>query len=388
MRRVYLDNAATTPTDPRVREAMLPYFTDIFGNPSSIYLEGREARKAVDRARTQVADALGAVADEIILLSGGTEADNLALRGTVYAPGVKGKHIITSSIEHHAVLETCHQLEKEGCEVTYLPVDSFGMVDPADVKKSLKAETILVSIMHANNEIGTIQPVRDIAAIAREAGVLMHTDAVQTVGALPVDVNELGVDLLSVSSHKLYGPKGVGCLFVRKGVRLRPVLTGGAQERKRRAGTENVPGMVGFGKAMELAGMEQEERATRITALRDELIGGLLAAIPEVTLNGHPTLRLPNNANIAVRYVEGESICLNLDFAGIAASSGSACSSDSLEPSHVLLAIGMSPEHAHGSLRFSLGKSTTPEDIAHVIEQLPPIIEKLRAMSPLYHGAS
>ncbi|MCL4368958.1 MAG: cysteine desulfurase NifS [Actinobacteria bacterium] len=388
MRRVYLDNAATTPTDPRVLEAMQPYFTEIFGNPSSIYLEGREARKAVDLARTQVADALGASPDEIILLSGGTEADNLALTGVARAPGVKGKHIITSAVEHHAVLETCHQLEKDGCEVTYVPVDSYGLVDPEEVRKALRPDTILVSVMHANNEIGTIQPIREISRIAKEAGVLMHTDAVQTVGALSTDVKELGVDLLSVSSHKLYGPKGVGCLFTRKGVRLRPLLQGGAQERKRRAGTENVPGIIGFGKAMELAGAEREERANRITGLRDELIQGLLAAIPEVSLNGHPELRLPNNVNIAIKYVEGESICLNLDFAGIAASSGSACSSDSLEPSHVLLAIGISPENAHGSLRFSLGKSTTSEDITYVVEQLPPIIEKLRAMSPLYHGSA
>ncbi len=387
MRRVYLDHAATTPTDPRVLETMQPYFTETFGNPSSIYLEGREARKAVDLARTQVAESLGAGPDEIILLSGGTEADNLALTGVVRAPGAKGKHIITSAVEHHAVLETCHQLEKEGYEVTIVPVDSCGLVDPEEVRKALRPDTILISVMHANNEIGTIQPIREISNIAKEAGVLVHTDAVQTVGALPVDVNELGVDLLSISSHKLYGPKGVGCLFARKGVRLRPLMQGGAQERKRRAGTENVPGIVGFGKAMELVGAEREERSNRITGLRNDLIRGLLDAIPEVSLNGHPELRLPNNVNIAVKYVEGESICLNLDFAGIAASSGSACSSDSLEPSHVLLAIGISPENAHGSLRFSLGKSTTSEDIAYVIEQLPPIIEKLRAMSPLYHGA-
>ncbi len=387
MRRVYLDNAATTPTDPRVLEAMQPYFTQVFGNPSSIYLEGREARKAVDGARTRIAEILGADPDEIILLSGGTEADNLAIKGVAYSPAVKGNHIITSSVEHHAVLETCHMLEKDGFEVTYLPVDGLGLVDPADVERALRPDTILVTVMHANNEIGTVQPVSEISRIAREAGVLMHTDAVQTVGALPVNVGELGVDMLSVSSHKLYGPKGVGCLFVRKGVRLRPTIQGGAQERKRRAGTENVPGIIGFGRAMELADAEREERAERLIILRDELIRGLLEAIPEVNLNGHPELRLPNNVNIAIKYVEGESICLNLDFAGIAASSGSACSSDSLEPSHVLLAIGMSPENAHGSLRFSLGKSTNREDIDYVRETLPPIIEKLRAMSPLYHGA-
>ncbi len=386
MRRVYLDNAATTPTDPRVLEEMKTYFAETFGNPSSIYLEGREARKAVELARSRVAEALGADPDEIILLSGGTEADNLAIRGTAFAPGVKGKHIITSAVEHHAVLETCHMLEKDGFEVTYVPVDGHGLVDPDEVKKALRPDTILISVMHANNEIGTVEPVGEIARIAAEAGVRMHTDAVQTVGALPVDVRELGVDMLSVSSHKLYGPKGIGCLFLRKGVRLRPLLTGGAQERHRRAGTENVPGIVGFGRAIELAVIEREERAAGMTALRDVLIRGLLEAIPEVTLNGHPELRLPNNVNIAVRYVEGESICLNLDFAGIAASSGSACSSDSLEPSHVLLAIGISPENAHGSLRLSLGKSTTREDVDYVIEKLPPIIEKLRAMSPLYHG--
>ncbi len=386
MRRVYLDNAATTPTDPRVLEAMLPYFTDVFGNPSSIYLEGREARKAVDLARSRIAEALGANPDEIILLSGGTEADNLAIKGAAYSPSAKGNHIITSAVEHHAVLETCHLMEKNGFEVTYVPVDGYGMVDPEVVRKALRPTTILISVMHANNEIGTIQPVGEISRIAREAGVLMHTDAVQTVGALPVDVRELGVDLLSVSSHKLYGPKGIGCLYVRKGVRLRPILQGGAQERKRRAGTENVPGIVGFGKATELAAAEQSSRAEQMIRLRDELIRGLLESMPEVNLNGHPELRLPNNVNIAIKYVEGESICLNLDFAGIAASSGSACSSDSLEPSHVLLAIGMSAENAHGSLRFSLGKSTTDEDIDYVKEKLPPIIEKLRAMSPLYHG--
>ncbi len=386
MRFIYLDHAATTPTHPEVVEAMIPYIREKFGNPSSIYSIAKEIREAVETSRKQVADALGANPEEIIFTSGGTEADNHAIEGVLYGSPQGKDHIITTSIEHHAVLEVCHYMEKRGFKVTYLRVDGEGLVDPEEVRKSITPRTALVSVMHANNEIGTIQPIEEISKITREAGVYLHVDAVQTVGALDVDVNNLGVDLLSVSAHKLYGPKGIGCLYVRKGTKLDSFIHGGAQERKRRAGTENVPGIIGFGKAMELARLERKERAEHLLPLRDKLITGILERVPDSFLNGHPTLRLPNNVNVRFKYIEGESICLNLDFLGIAASTGSACSSESLEPSHVLLSIGVSPEEAHGSVRFTLGRDNSEEDIDYVLENLPVVVEKLRAMSPLYPG--
>ncbi len=383
MKRIYLDYSATTPTHPEVVKAMLPYFTDVFGNPSSIHSYGQEAKGAIEEARVKVADLIGARGEEIIFTSGGTEADNFALKGVAFANESKGNHIITGSIEHHAVIETCKFLERRGFLVTCLPVDEYGLIDPGDVKKTITDKTILISVMQANNEMGTIEPIAEIGRIARDAGIYFHTDAVQVVGHIPVDVNELGVDLLSMSAHKLYGPKGVGALYIRKGTKLIPFMHGGDQERRRRASTENIPGIVGLGKAVELARQEMGEEAERLTYLRDRLIKGLLERIDHTHLNGHPLKRLPNNVNVSVDFVEGESMLLNLDLEGICASTGSACSSSSLEPSHVLLALGLSPEQAHGSLRFSLGKWTGGEEIERVLEVLPRVVAKLRDMSPL-----
>ncbi len=362
---------------------MLPYFTDVFGNPSSIYSYGQEAKGAIEEARSKVADLIGAQSEELVFTSGGTEADNFAIKGVAYTNEHKGNHIITTSIEHHAGMETCKSLERRGVRVTYLPVDEHGLVDPDNVRRAITDKTILISVMHANNEMGTIEPIAEIGKIAREARIYFHTDAVQTVGHIPVDVNELGVDLLSMSAHKLYGPKGVGALYVRGGTKLLPFMHGGEQERRRRASTENVPGIVGFGRAIELAKQEMDEEAERLTYLRDQLIKGLLERIDHIRLNGHLTKRLLNNVNVSVDFVEGESMLLNLDLEGICASTGSACSSSSLEPSHVLLALGLSPELAHGSLRFTLGRENTSEDIDYVLEVLPKIVAKLRAMSPL-----
>jgi cysteine desulfurase len=383
MKRIYLDYAATTPTHPEVVTAMLPYLNDAFGNPSSIHSFGQEAKGAIEEARETIAALIGAKTDEIVFTSGGTEADNFAIKGVAYANEHRGNHIITSSIEHHAVIEPLKFLERRGFEIAHLPVDKYGMVDPQDVRKAVNEKTILISVMHANNEIGTIEPIAEIGTIAKERGVYFHTDAVQTVGHIPVDVNELGVDLLAISAHKLYGPKGVGALYIRKGTKIAAFMHGGEQERRRRASTENVPGIVGFGKAVEVAQNEMGAEAERLTLLRDELIEALLERIDRVQLNGHPSKRLPNNVNVSVQFVEGESMLLNLDMEGIAASTGSACSSSSLEPSHVLLALGLSHEQAHGSLRFTLGRETTEEGIERVLEVLPPIVAKLRSMSPL-----
>jgi len=386
MQRIYLDYAATTPAHPEVVKVMLPYFTDAFGNPSSIHSYGQEAKEAIEEARVNIANLIGAHDDEIVFTSGGTEADNLALKGVAFANESRGNHIITSSIEHHAVLETCQFLERMGFNMTYLPVDGYGLVDPDDVKKEITSKTILISIMHANNEIGTIEPITEIGRIARESEVYFHTDAVQTVGHIPVDVNELGVNLLSISAHKLYGPKGVGALYIRKGTKLSPTMHGGEQERRRRASTENVPGIIGFGLAAELAGQEISEETPRLTHLRDRLIKGLLECIDHTQLNGHPIIRLPNNVNISINFVEGESMVLNLDLEGICVSTGSACSSSSLEPSHVLVSIGLLPEQAHASLRLTLGKWTSDGDVERVLEVLPRIVSRLRAMSPLLKG--
>ncbi len=383
MCRIYLDHAATTPTHPDVVKAMLPFFTDAFGNPSSIYSYGQEAKAAVEKARTKTAELIGARSEEIAFTSGGTEADNFALKGVAYANGHKGNHIITTSIEHHAVMEVCKFLGKRGFTITYLPVDEYGLVDPDDVRKAITTKTMLISIIHANNEVGTIEPVSEIGKIAKEAEVFFHTDAVQTVGHIPVNVDELKVDLLSISAHKFYGPKGVGALYVRKGTKLVSLMQGGEQEKMRRAGTENVPAVVGLGKAAELAGQELDKEAERLVGLRDKLIKGLMDKVDHIRLNGHPTTRLPNNINVSVDFVEGESMLLNLDLEGICASTGSACSSASLEPSHVLLALGLSPEQAHGSLRFTLGRENSEEDMERVLDVLPGIVGKLRAMSPL-----
>ncbi len=386
MDRIYLDYAATTPVHPDVLEAMRPYFTESFGNPSTIYSYGQEARGAVEEARASVAGLISSRPEEIVFTSGGTEADNYAIEGAAYANEKRGNHIVTTAIEHHAVLETCKFLEKRGFSLTYLPVDSYGLVDPDAVKKALTPQTVLVSVMHANNEVGTIEPLAEISKVTREAGILFHTDAVQTAGHIPVDVNELGVDLLSMSAHKLYGPKGVGALYIRKGKNLVSFMHGGEQEKRRRAGTENVPGIVGFGKAAELARKEILQEDKRLTGLRDRLISGLLERIDHARLNGHPVKRLPNNVNLSIDFIEGESMCLNLDMEGICASTGSACSSGSLEASHVLLAMGLRHEQAHGSLRFTLGKWTTADEIEKVIPALASIVAKLRAMSPLMKG--
>ncbi len=383
MNRIYLDNAATTAVAPAVLEAMLPYFTEVYGNPSSIHATGREAHKAVDAARRQVAAAINAQPSEIYFTAGGSESDNWAIKGTAFARKSKGNHIITTAIEHHAVLHTCQWLEKQGFEVTYLPVDEYGMVSPADVEAAITDRTILISVMMANNEIGTIQPIAEIGEIAHRHGVLFHTDAVQAMGAIPVDVQALQADMLSMSAHKFHGPKGVGALYIRKGVKLDVFMAGGAQERGQRAGTENLAGIVGMGKAIELAVAGMADSAARMTVLRDKLIRGILERIPDVKLNGHPDIRLPNNVNVSVRYIEGEALLLRLDLAGISASSGSACTSGSLDPSHVLLAIGLPHEIAHGSLRLTLGTDTTEADIDAVLDKLPGIVKDLRAMSVL-----
>jgi len=383
LRRIYLDYAATTPTHPEVVKAMLPYFTEVFGNPSSLHSYAQETKGAMEEVRAKIASFIGAQDDEIIFTSGGTESDNTAIKSIAYANENKGNHIITSAIEHHAVLEPCKFLERRGFSVTYLPVDENGMVTPDNVRRAITDKTILISIMHANNEIGTIQPIAEIGKIARRAGVYFHTDAVQTTEHLPIDVNELGVDLLSMSAHKLYGPKGVGALYVRKGTKLIPLMHGGGQESGRRATTHNVPGIVGLGRAIEIAQMEMGEETERLTSLRDKLITGLMNRIESTRLNGHPQNRLPNNVNVSISFVEGESMCLNLDLEGICASTGSACTSGNLEPSHTLLALGLSHQDAHGSLRFTLGKWTSEEDIDRVLEVLPRIVAKLRAMSPL-----
>ncbi len=378
---VYMDHSATTQVDPAVTQAMLPYFSEKFGNPSSLYAIGREARRAIEEARQKVADLIGARKEEIIFTGSGTESDNLAIKGTAYRHRKKGNHIITSSIEHHAVLNPCKYLESQGFKVTYLPVSKEGLVNPDDAAKAITPQTILITIMHANNEIGTIQPIEEIGKIAREKNIPFHTDAVQTAGKIPVNIETLGVSLLSMSAHKIYGPKGVGALYIKKGTLIEPLLHGGGHERNLRSSTENVPGIVGFGKACELA-KERMPEEERIAALRDLLIKGVLE-IKESYLNGHPTKRLPNNANFRFSYIEGESMVLNLDMKGISASTGSACSSTSLEPSHVLLAIGLKPEEAHGSLRLTLGKENTKEDVEYVLSVLPEVVGKLRMMSPL-----
>ncbi len=383
MGRIYLDYAATTPVHPEVVKAMLPYFSEVFGNPSAIYSCGQEAAAALEEARAKVAGLIGSRSEEIVFTSGGTEADNMALIGVANAMRSRGNHIITTAIEHHAIIEAARFLEKNGFELTYLGVDDQGIVDPEDVRRAITDKTILVSVMLANNELGTIQPLAEISRATRQAGVYLHTDAVQAVGRIPVNVDELGVDLLSMSAHKLYGPKGAGALYIRKGVRMEPITHGGGQERTRRSGTQDVAGIVGLSRAVELAGQEMAAEAERLTPLRDRLIQGILEGIDHSYLNGHAVKRLPNNANLSFDFVEGESMCLNLDLKGICVSTGSACSSSNLEPSHVLLAMGGPSQLAHGSLRFTLGKWTEPADIDRVLEALPPIVAKLRAMSPL-----
>ncbi len=380
----YLDHAATTPLDPRVLEAMLPYFSQHYGNPSSIYSIARDSRRALDASRERVAAAIGGRPNEIIFTGCGSEADNLALRGVALARREKGNHLITSAIEHHAILHTCEDLEKRfGFEVTYLPVDEFGRVDPQAVEQALTDRTVLVSIMMANNEVGTVQPIAEIGAMLRERKVPFHTDAVQAGGSLPIDVDKLNVDLLSLSAHKFYGPKGVGVLYARRDVPFLPQITGGGQERSRRAGTENLAGIVGMATALELAVAEMEKSTAHASRMRDILINGVLEQAPNSHLTGHPHLRLPNSASFVFDFVEGESILLNLDILGIAASSGSACTSGSLEPSHVLRSMGVPVELAHGSLRLTTGASNTEEQMRRVVQVLPPILEKLRMMSPL-----
>lgn len=376
-----MDNSATTAVDPGVTEAMLPYFSENFGNPSSLYSIGRQAKRAIEEARQKVADLIGAKKEEIIFTGSGTESDNLAIKGTAYRNRKKGDHIITSSIEHHAVLHTCKYLESQGFKVTYLPVNKEGLVNPVDVEKAITPETILITIMHANNEIGTIQPIEEIGKIANEKNIIFHTDAVQTIGKLPINADTLGVSLLSMSAHKIYGPKGVGALYIRKGTVIESQMHGGGHERNIRSGTENVPGIVGFGKAAELAKVHLPEEE-KLANLRNSLIKGIFE-IKESYLNGHPTKRLPGNANFRFSYVEGESLILSLDMKGVAASTGSACSSTSLTPSHVLIAIGLRPEEAHGSLRLTLGRENTQEEVDHVVSILPDIVNKLRMMSPL-----
>jgi len=384
MRKVYLDHAATTPVHPKVLEAMLPYFSDKFGNPSNLHDVGREAKNAIEEARTKTAALIGAKSEEIYFTSSGAESNNFALKGLAQANSQKGNHIIVSQIEHFSILHPAKALEKSGFTVTYLETDKTGMVDPGDVQKAITGDTSLVSIMHANNEIGTIQPIEEIGKITREKGVLFHTDAVASVGWVPVDVRTLGVDAMSFSGHQFYGPKGAAALFVRKGVRIKPQIEGGIQEEGRRAGTENVPAIVGLGKAAELAAAEIPHRMKYISALRDRLQKGLVEKIDHIVINGHPTRRLPNNLNVSMWYVEGESMLLFLNMEGVSVSSGSACTSRSLKASHVLVCIGTDAAVANGTLLMTLGMGNTAEDIDYVIEKLPPIVQRLREMSPLY----
>lgn len=383
---VYLDHAATTYVKPEVFEEMKPYFCEHFGNASSIYSLGRDSKKAVDEARERVAKALGAQPNEIYFTSSGSEADNWALKGIVAAHKLKGNHIITSSIEHPAVLNSCKYLEGEGFEVTYLTVDEDGMVSLEELKKAIKDTTILISIMFANNEIGTIQPIKEIGAIAKEKGILFHTDAVQAIGNIPINVKDMNIDLLSLSAHKFYGPKGVGVLYIRKGVKISSFIHGGQQERGKRASTENIPGIIGLGKAIELATNNLDEYNKKLIRLREKTIEGLMAKIPYIRLNGHRHNRLPGNVNISFQYIEGESLLLMLDMMGVCGSSGSACSSGSLDPSHVLMAIGLPHEIAHGSLRLTFGDENTDEDVDYILEEIPKIVTRLRDMSPLYEA--
>lgn len=383
-RIVYLDNAATTRTAPEVVEAMVPYFSELYGNPSSVYSFASQNKDAIVRQREIIADILGAKSNEIYFTAGGTEADNWALKAAAEAYKNKGNHIITTKIEHHAILHTGEYLKQRGFEVTYLDVDKDGLVDPADVEAAIRPETILLSVMFANNEIGTIEPIKEIGAIAHEKGILFHTDAVQAFGQIPIDVDECHIDMLSASGHKLNGPKGIGFLYIRKGVKIRSFVHGGAQERKRRAGTENVPGIIGLGTAADRAASTMEARTGKEKELRDYLIDRVLSEIPYTKLNGHREKRLPNNANFSFRFIEGESLLIMLDMKGICASSGSACTSGSLDPSHVLLAIGLPHEIAHGSLRLTLSEETTKEELDYVVDALKEIVAKLRDMSPLY----
>lgn len=386
MKTTYMDYSATTYVKPEVLDAMMPFFTEKFGNPSSFYGISRETKMAIDNARAQVAKVINCDPNEVYFTGGGSEADNWAIKGIATAHMKKGNHIITTKIEHHAVLHTCEFLEKFGFEVTYLDVNEEGFVDLKQLEEAITDKTILVSIMFANNEIGTIQPIKEIGALCREKKVLFHTDAVQAVGSVPVDVKEMNIDLLSLAGHKLYGPKGIGALYIRRGIRIDNLIHGGGQERGRRAGTENIPGVVGLGKAIELATENIEENRARLTVLRDKLIDGILERIPYARLNGpRGDKRLPGNSNISFEFIEGESILLSLDFEGICASSGSACTSGSLDPSHVLLAIGLPHEKAHGSLRTTLGAASTEEDVEKLLNELPPIIERLRNMSPLWY---
>ncbi len=381
---IYLDNAATTKTRPEVVEAMLPYFTEYYGNPSSIYEFSAEPKRAIAQARETIAKAIGAKTNEIYFTYGGTESDNWALIATAEAYQARGKHIITTKIEHHAILHTCEYLERRGFEVTYLDVDEFGVVKLEELEKAIRPDTILISVMFANNEIGTIEPIQEIGEIANKHGVLFHTDAVQAFGHVPIDVNEYHIDMMSSSAHKINGPKGTGFLYIRTGVKTRSFIHGGAQERKRRGGTENTPGIVGFGKAVEVAMATMKEREEKETALRDHLVKRVMSEIPYVRLNGHPVNRLSNNANFAFQFIEGESMLIMLDMEGICASSGSACTSGSLDPSHVLLAIGLPHEIAHGSLRLTLSDETTMEQIDFTVDAIKRIVERLRSMSPLY----
>lgn len=385
MMRVYLDNAATTAVKPEVVQAMLPYYTQYYGNPSSLHGYAREAYAGIDKARSQVAAALNALPEEIIFTGSGTESDNTVLFGVANKYKSKGRHIITTAVEHHAILHSCEVLEKEyGCSVTYLPVDEYGRISAQQVREAIREDTILVSVMFANNEVGTIMPVAEIGALCREKGVLFHTDAVQAVGHVPIDVAAMQIDFLSLSAHKFHGPKGVGVLFARKGLKLPSYIHGGGQEKGRRAGTENVPGIIGLGAAIALATKDIAVVNAPIQLLRDMLIAGISARIPDVKLNGHPTERLPNNVNFSIRYIEGEGMLLMLDLNGIAASSGSACTSGSLDPSHVLLAMGLTHEVAHGSLRLTLSDDTTEEEVQYVLDVLPGIVQRLRDMSPIY----
>jgi len=383
-RTIYLDHAATTPVRPEVRSEMMIYMSDLFGNASSLYGLGQTSKKAIDAAREQVAGLIGAKPEEIYFTSGGSESDNWAVKGVFFAQQKKGRHVITSAIEHHAVLESCKQLEKMGGELTVLPVDSAGMVDPDDVKKAIRPNTVLISVMHANNEIGTVQPIAEIGKIAKEAEVTFHVDTVQSVGHYPVDVQAMNCDLLAISAHKLYGPKGVGAAYIRKGTKIRPMILGGGQERKRRAGTENVAGIAGLAKAAELAGAELDESMERESALRDKLREAIEENIPDVRLNGHPTQRLANNLNMSFAGVEGEAILLRLDREGVCASTGSACTTGSLEPSHVLMALGLSHEQTHGSIRFTMGNSNNAAHMDYVAKVMAKIVGQLRDMSPTY----